>query len=40
MKFALCFCIRCFMPGELILDARKDMVEAVTRAGYYYIIME
>ena len=26
------------MPGELILDARKDMVEAVTRAGYDYII--
>ena len=40
MKFALCFCNRGFMPGELILDARKDMVEAVTRAGYDYIIME
>ena len=40
MTFALCFCNRGFMPGELILDARKDMVEAVTRAGYDYIIME
>lgn len=38
--FALCFCNRGFMPGELILGARKDMIEAVTRAGYDYIIMD
>ena len=23
--FALCFCNRSFMPGELILEARKEM---------------
>ena len=28
------------MPGELILGARKDMVKAVTDAGYAYLIME
>lgn len=38
--FALCFANRGFMPGELILDARKEMVEAVKRAGYDYIIMD
>ena len=38
--FALCFGNRGFMPGELILNARKEMVEAVTRAGYDYIIMD
>lgn len=38
--FALCFCNRGFMPGELILGARKDMIEAVTKAGYDYIIMD
>ena len=38
--FALCFCNRGFMPGELILGARKDMVKAVTKAGYDYIIMD
>ncbi|MGI5958197.1 MAG: L-fucose/L-arabinose isomerase family protein [Massiliimalia sp.] len=40
MTFALCFGNRGFMPGELILGARKDMVEAVTAAGYDYLIME
>ena len=38
--FALCFGNRGFMPGELILTARKEMVEAVTKAGYDYLIME
>ena len=38
--FALCFGNRGFMPGELILDARKEMVEAVTKAGYHYIIID
>jgi L-fucose isomerase-like protein len=40
MTFALCFGNRGFMPGELILSARKDMVKAVTGAGHDYIIME
>ena len=38
--FALCFGNRGFMPGELILDARREMIEAVTKAGYDYIIMD
>ena len=38
--FALCFCNRGFMPGELILGARKDMVKAVKKAGFDYIIMD
>ena len=37
MTFALCFCNRGFMPGELIYGARDDMVKAVTDAGYDYI---
>lgn len=40
MTFALCFGNRGFMPGELILGARQDMVKAVTNAGYDYIMME
>ena len=40
MVFALCFCNRGFMPGELIYGAREDMVKAVTDAGYDYIIMD
>ncbi len=40
MTFALCFGNRGFMPGELILGARDDMVKAVTDAGYDYIIMD
>ncbi|MCI8526640.1 MAG: hypothetical protein HFF17_12160 [Oscillospiraceae bacterium] len=40
MTFALCFCNRGFMPGELILDARREMAQAVTEAGYDYIMME
>lgn len=38
--FALCFCNRGFMPGELIYAAREDMVKAVTDAGYDYIAMD
>ena len=38
--FALCFCNRSFMPGELILAARKEMSKAVTKAGYDYIMMD
>ena len=40
MIFALCFCNRGFMPGELIYGAREDMVKAVTDAGYDYIMMD
>ena len=40
MKFALFFGNRGFMPGELIAGARKDMIKAVTRAGYDYIAMD
>ena len=40
MTFALCFCNRGFMPGELIYGAREDMVKAVTAAGHDYIMMD
>ena len=40
ITFALCFGNRGFMPGELILSARDDMVKAVTDAGHNYIIMD
>jgi len=40
MTFALCFSNRGFMPGELIYNAREDMVKAVTAAGYDYIMMD
>lgn len=40
MTFALCFCNRGFMPGELIAGAREDMMKAVRAAGYDYIIMD
>ena len=37
--FALIWGNRGFMPGELIEDARLDMIQAVTEAGYNYIMM-
>ncbi|MDO5444873.1 MAG: hypothetical protein Q4F31_04545 [Eubacteriales bacterium] len=40
MTFALAFCNRGFMPGELIYEAREDMIKAVTDAGYDYIAMD
>ncbi|MBQ2307208.1 MAG: hypothetical protein II184_06820 [Clostridia bacterium] len=40
LTFALAFCNRGFMPGELIYGARDDMVKAVTDAGYDYIMMD
>ena len=40
MTFALAFCNRGFMPGELIYSARDDMIKAVTDAGYDYIAMD
>jgi len=38
--FALCFGNRGFMPGELILSARQDMIQAVAGQGYDYIMMD
>jgi len=40
VTFALAFCNRGFMPGELIYGAREDMIKAVTDAGYDYIAMD
>ena len=40
MKFALYFGNRGFMPAELIAGARRDMIEAVTRAGYEVLGMD
>ena len=40
MTFALAFCNRGFMPGELIYGAREDMIKAVTDAGYEYNAMD
>lgn len=40
MKFALCFCNRGFMPGELIYGAREDMRKAVESAGYDCLVMD
>lgn len=38
--FALGFCNRGFMPGELILSARREMAQAVERQGYRYLMMD
>lgn len=38
--FALFFGNRGFMPEELILEARKEVVEAVKKAGFDYIMMD
>ena len=40
ITFALYFGNRGFFPGELIDTARKEMIEAVKKAGYDYIIMD
>jgi L-fucose isomerase-like protein len=40
MTFALCFGNRGFMPGELILDARQEMIEAVEKSGHYCLVMD
>lgn len=40
MKFALFFGNRGFMPGELIIGARKEMIEAVVKAGHEYLVMD
>lgn len=40
ITFALFFGNRGFFPGELIADARKELADAVTKAGYQYIMMD
>jgi L-fucose isomerase-like protein len=40
VTFALFFGNRGFFPGEAIADARREMIEAVTRAGFSYICMD
>lgn len=40
ITFALFFGNRGFFPGEVIADARKEMVKAVTDNGFEYICME
>ena len=40
MTFALAFCNRGFMPGELIYAAREEMGKAVKDAGFDYIAMD
>lgn len=40
MTFALAFCNRGFMPGELISAAREEMIRALTDGGYGYIAMD
>ena len=40
ITFALYFGNRGFFPGELIADARKELVEACEKNGYGYIVMD
>jgi len=40
ITFALYFGNRGFFPGEVIADARKEMIEAVTANGFDYICMD
>ena len=40
VTFALFFGNRGFMPAELIAGARRDMIKAVTDAGYGYLAMD
>ena len=40
MSFALAFANRGFMPGELIVEAREEMIRAVTEAGYDYAAVQ
>ena len=37
VTFALAFCNRGFMPGELIYAAREELIQAVRNAGYPYM---
>ncbi|AEF80177.1 L-fucose/L-arabinose isomerase family protein [Leadbettera azotonutricia] len=40
LTFALFFGNRGFFPGELIADARRELIQAVEKAGYGYIAMD
>lgn len=40
ITFALYFANRGFFPERLIAGAREEMTQAVTQAGYHYIMME
>ena len=40
ITFALFFANRGFFPGELIADARKDMIAALEKNVFDYIIMD
>ena len=40
MKFALYFGNRGFFPGELIAEARKELMDVLDSCGYAYIAME
>ena len=40
ITFALFFGNRGFFPGEVIADARKEMIEAVKKNGFDYISMD
>ena len=40
ITFALFFANRGFFPGEVIADARREMCEAVSAAGFNYILMD
>lgn len=40
ITFALYFANRGFFPGELIADARSEMIQAVEAAGFDYICMD
>jgi L-fucose isomerase-like protein len=40
ITFALYFGNRGFFPGELIADARRELIKAVEDAGYGYIVMD
>ena len=40
MRFALYFGNRGFMPEKLVMEARKEVAEAVKKAGYDFLIMD
>ena len=40
ITFALLFANRGFFPGEVIADARRELCEAVSRAGFDYLLMD
>lgn len=40
MTFALYFGNRGFFPGEVIADARREMIQAVTQLGFNYVCLD